>query len=199
MHRVEYYYTSDIDVKRILNNSYEKLGISKNDGELEKVPEAAHFSHYPFLGCCFLISDKIKQVFLKVQAFKKNTIAHDTELFILGTARNSIYYLNKQLIKYRQHSSNVTNVPNSINIIQQIKNQKNSTIIFYKNLLIVLTSISELSHDANVQKDSELMFQRIELEYKALIHRRGLRFTKLKRGEYGFDKLMLIDILVALV
>lgn len=199
MHRIEYYYTSDVGVKKILNDSYEKLGISKNDGKLEKVPQAAHFSHYPFLGCCFLFTDLIRQEFLKVQSHRDNSIAHDTGLFILGTARNSIYYLNRQFIKYRQHSSNATSVQKTPSIIQQAKNQKKTTKIFYENLMTVLTSIQELTSKSSVKEDARQMCLRIEKEYKALIHRRGLQFTKLKRGEFGFNKLMLIDILVALI
>ncbi|HEL1586919.1 TPA: glycosyltransferase [Streptococcus suis] len=199
MHRIEYYYTSDVGVKKILNDSYEKLGISKNDGEIEKVPQAAHFSHHPFLGCCFLFTDTIRQEFLKVQSHRDNSIAHDVGLFILGSARNSTYYLNRQLIKYRQHSSNATSVQKTPSIIQQAKNQKKTTKIFYENLMTVLTSIQELTSNSSIKTDARQMYLRIEKEYKALIHRRGLQFTKLKRGEFGFNKLMLIDILVALI
>ncbi|KXT79145.1 glycosyltransferase [Streptococcus sp. DD13] len=199
IHRVQYYYTSDVGVKKILNQSYEELGITKNDGSLEQVPPKAHFSYFPFLGCCFLITNPIREEYLSVIHHKENTIAHDTALFLIGATRNSLFYLNRQLIQYRQHSQNATSVSNRQNPFQLARKQKRTTLTFYENLMVILSSIASLSVNRQQAEDAQAMLDRIRKEYLALKHHRMLRFTRLKRGKFGWNKLMLIDMLVALV
>lgn len=59
----------------------------------------------PFIGCCMAFRGEFIKKHLP---FPKGLLLHDIWLGVLGAREKSIYFINKPLISYRKHTSNVS-------------------------------------------------------------------------------------------
>ncbi len=59
----------------------------------------------PFIGCCMAFRGEFIKKHLP---FPKGLLLHDIWLGVLGVKEKSIYFINKPLISYRKHTSNVS-------------------------------------------------------------------------------------------
>ena len=62
------------------------------------------FARHTILGCTQMISSNVKN---KMIPFKKSVVAHDWLSVVIANEGNGIKFINKSLIDYRLHSSNV--------------------------------------------------------------------------------------------